>query len=94
MLATTQHDTQAAHDYELLHSIGISTARDGIRWHLIDKRGSYDFSSLAPMVAAADQHGIQVIWSLCHYGWPNDVDVWSKAFVQRFVVWISGLYQV
>jgi len=84
MLATTEHDKQAAHDYELLHSIGIATARDGIRWHLIDKRGRYDFSSLAPMVAAADQHGIQVIWSLCHYGWPNDVDVWSNAFVQRF----------
>src|SRR5215211_3242763 len=50
MLATTEHDKQAATDYELLHSVGISTARDGIRWHLIDKRGSYDFSSLAPMV--------------------------------------------
>jgi hypothetical protein len=36
------------------------------------------------MVEAADQHSIQMIWSLCHYGWPNDVDVWSKAFVQRF----------
>jgi hypothetical protein len=84
MLATTEHDKQAAHDYELLHSIGISTARDGIRWHLIDQRGRYDFSSLAPMVEAADQHGIEMIWSLCHYGWPNDVDVWSKAFVQRF----------
>jgi UDP-galactopyranose mutase len=84
MLATTQHDKQAAHDYELLHSIGIFTARDGIRWHLIDNAGRYDFSSLAPMVKAADQHGIQVIWSLCHYGWPKDVDVWSKAFVQRF----------
>jgi hypothetical protein len=84
MVATTEHDTQAALDYELLHSIGISTARDGIRWHLIDQGGRYDFSSLAPMVAAAEQHGVQMIWSLCHYGWPNDVDVWSKAFVQRF----------
>jgi hypothetical protein len=84
MLATTEHDTQAAHDYQLLRSIGISTARDGIRWHLIDQGGRYDFSSLAPMVVAADQHGIQMIWSMCHYGWPNDVDVWSKAFVQRF----------
>jgi beta-glucosidase/6-phospho-beta-glucosidase/beta-galactosidase len=36
------------------------------------------------MVEAAEQHGIQMIWSLCHYGWPNDVNVWSDAFVQRF----------
>ena len=84
MLATTEHDQHAAQDYELLHSIGILTARDGIRWHLIDQCGHYDFSSLAPMVAAAEQHGIQMIWSLCHYGWPNDIDVWSPTFVQRF----------
>lgn len=84
MLATTQHDQHAAEDYTLLEKIGISTARDGIRWHLIDKGGRYDFSSLAPMVEAADRAGIQMIWSLCHYGWPNDVDVWSSRFVQRF----------
>ena len=32
-----------------------------------------DFSSLLPMVQAAEQNGIQVIWNLCHYGWPEDV---------------------
>ena len=42
------------------------------------------FSSLAPMVAAANREGIHVIWSLCHYGWPDDIDIWSPTFVQRF----------
>lgn len=93
MTATTQHDQQAVEDYQLLHSIGISTARDGIRWHLIDKNGHYDFSSLAPMVAAAQREGIQVIWSLCHYGWPDDVDVWSDAFVQRFAEYCGATAQ-
>src|SRR3712207_5254033 len=71
MLALTQHDRQAAGDYALLRSVGIQAARDGIRWPLIERRGRFDFSSLAPMAAAAREHGIQVIWNICHYGWPD-----------------------
>src|SRR3954471_16015291 len=68
MLAVTQHDQQAAEDYALLRSIGIKTARDGLRWHLIEQRaGQYDFSSFLPMFKAAQKQGIQVIWNLCHY---------------------------
>jgi len=84
MLAITQHDREVSYDYALLRSVGIQAARDGIRWHLIEQAGQYDFSSLAPMVEAANQHGIQVIWNICHYGWPNDLDVFSPAFVDRF----------
>jgi beta-glucosidase/6-phospho-beta-glucosidase/beta-galactosidase len=27
---------------------------------------------------------VQVIWDLCHYGWPDDLDIWSPAFIERF----------
>jgi hypothetical protein len=64
--------------------MGIDTARDGVRWHLIDRPGAYDFSSLAPTAEAARRHGIQVIWTLCHYGWPDGLDVFAPAFVDRF----------
>ena len=84
MIASTQHDRQVDADYVRLRSLGITTARDAARWHLIDRGGHYDFSSLAPMVEAAQRRHIQVIWALCHYGWPDDVDVFSPAFVARF----------
>ncbi len=84
MIASTQHDRQVEADYARLRSVGITTARDAARWHLIDRGGHYDFSSLAPMVEAAQRQRIQVIWALCHYGWPDDVDVFSPAFVDRF----------
>lgn len=85
MIQSTQHDTQIAADYERLRSVGITTAREGIRWPLIEPTpGRYDFSSLIPMVHAAREHGIQVNWNLCHYGWPDDLDVFSPAFVDRF----------
>ncbi|MCC7449992.1 MAG: beta-glucosidase [Anaerolineae bacterium] len=84
MLAITQHDREVSQDYALLRNSGIQTARDGVRWHLIEQAGQYDFSSLAPMVEAANQHGIQVMWNICHYGWPNGLDVFAPAFVDRF----------
>lgn len=84
MIASTQHDRQVEADYARLRSIGITTARDAARWHLIDRAGHYDFSSFAPMLEAAQRQRIQVIWALCHYGWPDDVDVFAPAFVDRF----------
>ncbi|MBC8075251.1 MAG: beta-glucosidase [Chloroflexales bacterium] len=84
MLASTQHDLRAAEDYRLLRTQGIAAARDGVRWPLIDRGGRYDFASLAPQVQAAAEAGVDVIWTLCHYGWPDDIDLFSPAFVSRF----------
>src|SRR5436309_10369906 len=53
MQAVTQHDVLAREDYRQLKEFGVSTARDGIRWNLIDRAGSYDFTSFAPMLQAA-----------------------------------------
>jgi hypothetical protein len=55
-----------------------------LRWHLIDRGIGYDWSSWIPMLKAARDEGIQVIWDLCHYGWPDDLDIFSPAFVDRF----------
>ena len=84
MIAGVQHDTEADRDYGLLRSFGMKTARDAVRWHLIDRSGSYDFSSFGPMLQAAIENRVQVIWDLCHYGWPDDLDLFSTAFVERF----------
>jgi len=85
MIAGTQHDVRAAEDYRILADFGIRTARDATRWHLIDRgAGQYDFSSFAPMLAGALDAGVQVIWDLCHYGWPDGVDLLSPGFIERF----------
>jgi hypothetical protein len=84
MTAALQHDVQAAEDYCRLREVGIATARDGVRWHLVDRAGVYDWSSWLPMLEAARHAGVQVIWDLCHYGWPGDLDILSPEFVDRF----------
>lgn len=85
VIAATQHDRFAAEDYARVRRIGIATVRDGVRWHRIERTaGRYDFSSLLPMVRAARDAGLQVIWDLCHYGWPDGLDVFNPEFVDRF----------
>lgn len=85
VIAATRHDEFAAQDYRRLSEIGMLTARDGARWHLIEQTpGAYDFSSVAAQVRAARETGVQIIWDLFHYGFPNDLDILSPEFVERF----------
>jgi beta-glucosidase/6-phospho-beta-glucosidase/beta-galactosidase len=94
MIAVTQHDLQAREDYKLLRSFGITSARDAVRWHLVDSGGRYNFSSFVPMLQAANEQGMQVVWDLCHYGWPDDVNVLSAAFVDRFARFSKAVARV
>ncbi|WP_457580166.1 glycosyltransferase family 4 protein [Ensifer canadensis] len=85
VIASTKHDQNAANDYRQLAEHDIRTIRDGFRWHLIERSlGTYDWDSVLPMIRAARTTGTQVIWDLLHYGWPDDIDIWSPVFVDRF----------
>jgi beta-glucosidase/6-phospho-beta-glucosidase/beta-galactosidase len=85
LIASTRHDEFAASDYRLLQQYGILTARDGVRWHRIEPTPHrFDFSSALPMFAAARETGMQVIWDLWHYGWPDHIDIFSPTFIDRF----------
>ncbi len=84
LLAATRHDAFVERDYASLARHGIRTVRDGIRWHLVEGTpGRFDWSSVLPMLRAAQCCNTQVVWDLCHYGVPDDVDVWTSAFVDR-----------
>ena len=84
MVAVTQHDRQFAQDYALLGKHGFRTARESLRWYLIDRGGEYHLSSLTTLIEASQKAGVQMIWGLCHYGWPDDIDIFSPAFIDRF----------
>ena len=85
VIASTKHDLYAESDYRQLHALGMRTVRDGLRWHLIEaSEGNYCWDSALPMIRASQSTGTQVVWDLLHYGWPNDIDIWSPGFVDRF----------
>jgi beta-glucosidase/6-phospho-beta-glucosidase/beta-galactosidase len=92
LIASTRHDEFAEADYARLIKKGIRTARDGVRWHLIEKEPfRYDFSSLNNQIAAAKNTGIQVIWDYFHYGFPDDLDIYSPDFIERFASFSSAV---
>jgi hypothetical protein len=95
LLRATGHDRFAFGDYVQLSDHHIHAARDGLRWHLIETApGTYDWSSFAPMLRAANEAGVEIIWDLCHYGWPDDIDIWSSAFVDRFAGFAAAAARV
>jgi beta-glucosidase/6-phospho-beta-glucosidase/beta-galactosidase len=83
-IAKTQHDLFAEEDYRRLRETGLRAVREGIRWPCVDTKGRYDFSSILPFVDASWKHGIEVIWDLFHYGYPEDIDLFSDEFPRRF----------
>jgi hypothetical protein len=86
LIRGTRHDELVAQDYRQLLAHGIRAARDGVRWHLVEAGapGHYDWSSVLPAIRAARALEMQVVWDLCHYGWPDGLDIFSAAFVERF----------
>ena len=95
LIEATRHDRHAAADYARLRRAGIETARDGIRWHLVERSpGRYDASSFLPMVRAARDAGVQIVWDLCHYGWPDDIDIWKPEFIDRFAAFAREVAKI
>jgi beta-glucosidase/6-phospho-beta-glucosidase/beta-galactosidase len=84
LVAETGHDRHADEDYERLARLGIAVAREGIPWPLVDKGDRYDFSGLDPYIGAMNAAKVIPIWDLCHYGYPDDLDPFDDAFVDRF----------
>lgn len=84
MIDDIAHDIHAERDYRQLQRFGIQTVRDGFRWHRIETAGRFEWSSVRPMLQAAARSGTQVIWDVLHYGWPDDIDIWTPHFVERF----------
>jgi beta-glucosidase/6-phospho-beta-glucosidase/beta-galactosidase len=92
MLRDTQHDRFVREDYAALAALRLRTVRDTIRWHRVETEPRrYDFSSVDPYITAADEVGTEVIWDLLHYGWPDDLDIYSPAFVERFAAFCTAV---
>ena len=97
LIAATAHEQFAQLDYRRLQEEGMRFAREGVRWHLVEPTpGKYDFESVLPIVQAARATGTLVIWDLCHFGWPDHLELFSSRFVPSlvqygasFVEWLS-----
>ncbi len=85
MVRSTGHLARLDGDYARVTRLGLRTVRESIGWRLAETAaGRYDFQRLRLMAAAARRHGLQVLWTLMHYGAPDDVDLRQGGWVPRF----------
>lgn len=78
------HQQRGRADYALLQQFGIRTVRESIGWRLAEQDGVVDLRFLDERLQAAQEFGLQICWTFCHYGWPADIDVYGPQFVPRF----------
>ncbi|WP_432221845.1 hypothetical protein ACRASX_15250 [Flavobacterium sp. TMP13] len=85
LLKETQHHIRIEEDYQALRSIGIQTVREGICWSAVEiAPGIFDFSEVYNRMQAAEKYGIQQIWDLIHFGYPDGLYPTHPLFCDRF----------
>ena len=79
------HWPQLSEDYARLSGTGIRTIRESIGWRAsTDATGQLDKAALRQRADIAEAHGLQVIWTIHHYGVPEGIDFFAADFVERF----------
>jgi UDP-galactopyranose mutase len=92
MVRITGHEALLEADLERCVRLGLRSVRESIGWRLAEPRpGVYDFARLRAMADAARRQGVQVLWTLMHYGMPDDLHVLHPDFVPRFVAFAAAV---
>jgi hypothetical protein len=94
LLCETGHIALVNEDYARLHPFNISTVREGIRWNQVEKSPyQYDWSIVGRMLQAGQQQGIQQVWDICHFGFPDDLTPLHPMFARRFAALCRSFVQ-
>lgn len=83
-IEATQHDKYLGEDYERLRRAGIHAVREGIRWPLVDRDGTYNLAPVKEVLRHARAQRMDIIFDLFHYGFPNGVDLFDDSMPERF----------
>ncbi len=85
MLGVTRHVELVESDYKGVAEIGISTVREGISWSQVELRPyHYSWEHVLPRVIAGRELGIQQVWDICHFGFPDDLSPLHPGLTARF----------
>ncbi len=84
-LPLTGHLELLDQDYRAIRQHEMHTVREGIRWSQVERRPyEYDWSTVQVLLDAGRRHGIQQVWDLCHFGYPDDLTPLHPLFARRF----------
>jgi len=90
-ISVTGHDRHLNSDYTAAMDLGIGVVRESIRWPVVDcGNGRYDWSSIDPVLQVMNECHMTPIWDLCHYGFPDECDPFSRECHERFLDYCRG----
>lgn len=93
-LTITGHMDMVNEDYMGLARFNIKTVREGLRWSQVEKQPwVYDWAAAREMIISGQTHGIQQIWDLCHFGFPDDLTPLHPMFARRFAAFCRSFVQ-
>jgi beta-glucosidase/6-phospho-beta-glucosidase/beta-galactosidase len=85
LLRDSRHEEFCVEDYRMLRSLGATTVREGLSWSQVDLgNGMYDFSRFEKIMQVGQQEGVQQIWDLNHFDFPEHLDPFLSEFVSQF----------
>ncbi|MCE4553138.1 hypothetical protein [Pelomonas cellulosilytica] len=90
MVAATGHDQRLDADYRAARRLGLRCVRESIGWRLCERPdGTFDFTRVVRMALAARRQGLQILWTVMHYGLPADLTLLDDALIPRFARFAS-----
>lgn len=88
MVASTGHLELMQEDYDRVWRMGFRSVRESVGWRVCSAsapRGQpYNFSRLRLAAIAAQRSGLNVLWTLMHYGIPEHVLMTGDRFPEQF----------
>lgn len=85
MVRVTGHDRLLRGDYAAARGLGLRCVRESVGWRLSERApGRWDFSRACDMARTARREGLQVLWTLMHYGVPPDLSLRDDRLIPRF----------
>jgi len=91
----TQHLARIEADYDNLRNMQMTTVREGLQWSRVEYLPyCYDWSAVKKIIIAAAKNNKQVLWDICHFGFPEDLSPLHPQFCNRFVAFCLAFVQM
>lgn len=85
MATASGHRQRLSEDYAAAASLGLLTVRESAGWRLCEPTaGHHCLAPLLQTARVAREHGVQVVWTLMHYGLPPDLSLFDDRMIERF----------
>jgi len=81
-------------DYRRLRRMGFGQVRESAGWRSCDSGQELELDSVHARLQAAQRHGLQIRWTMMHYGVPDAMallDADEDAFIARFAAFCAAV---